>query len=117
MSLQQCAQHAVNSNKKAIAYNKNERSCYLALDEQAGQKANGWSVYRVKGGVKTPAVLICDDTHECNPPDKWDIKTGRHNIELVFGTFMYSDSDLVLLMRFYNSETGPAFYAHTLPSL
>ena len=32
-------------------------------------------------------------------------------------SLMSSDSDLVLLMRFYNSEAGPAFYAHTLPSL
>ena len=88
MSLQQCAQHALNSNKKAMAYNKNERSCYLALNEQAGQRANGWSVYRVKGGLKTPTVAVCDDPDECTPGDKWDIKTGRHSIELAFGTFI-----------------------------
>ena len=88
MSLQKCAQHALNSNKQAMAYNKNERSCYLALDEQAGKKASSWSVYRVKGGLKTPTVVVCDDTRECSPSNKWDIKIGRHNIGLTFGTFI-----------------------------
>ena len=60
MSLQQCAQHALNNDLKAMTYNKDHRSCYLALNEQAGQKANGWSVYRVIGGLKTPTVAVCD---------------------------------------------------------
>ena len=77
MSLQECAQRALNSGKRAISYSKTQQACYLLKNEKAGYVSSAFNVYRVKGGVKTPTVAVCDDEDECKPPNKWDINTGH----------------------------------------
>ena len=83
MSLQECAQHALNNNLKAISYSATERACYLLKNEKAGSSTSGYDIYRISGGQKTPTVAVCDDKHECAPPDKWDIRTGKsHDVDM-----------------------------------
>ena len=77
MSLQECAQHALNNDLKAISYSETESTCYLLTNEAAGSSTSNYNIYRVSGGQKTPTVAVCDDGSECKPPGKWDIRTGK----------------------------------------